>query len=295
MNQNDFNLNDNQSAYAEGFDNPTEDKGKKFADKIKGIFSSKAFFVATVAYTVMAGASVIAGSIDVFAILFTIGMWMVHSVAKRETPLKEIKFLSGVLKAYYIVAIIGIVCMFVAAALCIVFAPNVMTLDNEIDAELDAIRNGSGDSYINLYMELDGDTLEELDEVREEIAELGVSIADFLGIIMIVLGVVLIVSAIVSIIINELFIKKLRKQLDNSTDAIAANSEAELSLKGLRVWFIVIGVLAAISAPSLLAEDLILAAGEVASAVACFALASVLNTDKTLNTPEAPADDTPLL
>ncbi len=306
MNQNDFNLNENQSSYTENYAPETpsvddfdtsyaENKGKRFADRIKVIFSSKAFFTAVIAYTVVAGASLIAGSVDIFAILFAIGMWMAYSMAKRETPFKEMKFLSGVLKAYYIVAIIGIVCMFIAATLCIVFAPNVMTLDTEIDAGLDALENGNGDSYVNFYMELDGETLEELDEIRGEIKDLGMSIADFLGIIMIVLGVVLIIGAVVTIIINELFVRKLRKQLENSIDAIASNSEAELSLRGIKIWFIVIGVLTAVSAAPMLAEDLILAANEVASAVACFALASALNSEKTSKISGAPANDRHLL
>ncbi len=308
MNQNDFNLNENQSSYTESytpetpsFDNfdapPVEDKGKNFADKIKAIFSSKAFFVATVAYTVMAGASVIAGSIDVFAILFTIGMWMVHSVAKRETPLKEIKFLSGVLKAYYIVTIIGIVIMIIAATLFLVFAPNVMTLDAEIDNAIESLLSGNDDPYVNIYMEIGEADLDDFKEMRAEINEyFGITLADFLGIIMIVLAVIFIIAAVVMIIFNELMVHKLSRQFTSTSEALILNNETELRLGGVRACFIILGVLTAISAVSILTSaDLILAASEGAYAVAYFALASVLNTDKTLKAPEAPADDKPLL
>ena len=287
MDQNEFNVTETASSLTvndtqyDGFDMPPEeDKGIRFAHKLRAIFSSKAFLVATIAYTVMAGIALISSGIDLFAILFTIGMWTVYAAAKKETPLKEMKFLSGVLKAYYILTIIGIVFLVIAAVILIAFAPMVMDLGPEIDNAFNEIENGS---YVNSFMEIDEETLEIMGDMHELVYEtLHMTYAAFFGVAMIVFGVVFIISAIISVIINELFVHKLMKQFKIANDAASAHTDAELKLGGIRVWFILLGVFTSISAlPMLASPNLFLALVEVAHAIAYFALASATRVEPT--------------
>ncbi len=267
MDQQEFNVMENMTENV----NP-------FAEKIKKLFSSNAFLTATIAYTVLAGASVVMGTIDVFTILFAIGMWLSYTAAKTEVPISGMKFLSGTLKAYYIVSIVAAVCLLIAGVLCIAVGPHVMDLGSEFDVLIE----NAEDSYSDLYMRIGGEDFADFDdfnEMRRWIEKnTGLTFSAFIGIVMIAIGVIFIISTVVVIIVNEFFVKKLRGQLKNTVDALKVNGAAELNLGGIRAWFIVLGVFASISAASvLLTFDLFLIAGEAAGAVAYFALASALS------------------
>ncbi len=255
-------------------DNMPENSVNLFAEKIKKIFSSSAFLTATVAYTVLAGVSVIVGNINVFAVLFAVGMWLAYTAAKTEVPTRGIKFISGTLKAYYIVMIIAIVFLIIAGVICIAFGPKVMDLGTELDAMLE----NAQDVYSDIYIEIGGEELREFEDFRSMLGRFtGITFSAFIGIAMIVIGVVLIICAVVSILINEFFVKRLNVQLKNTIEALEVNGETELKLGGIKTWFVVLGVLSAISAVSVLFTfDVFLIAGEAAGAVACFALGSAL-------------------
>ncbi len=260
------------------------DKGAIFAEKIRGMFTSSAYLTATIAYTVMAGVSFILGSLDIFAILFTIGMWLAYSAASKATPLKEMKFLSGVLKAYYIVTVIGIVLMIISGVLCIVCGPLVMNMENEVLEALKQIETEAGELfYIAIGNEVTYFTVDEL--VAKAFELFGLTLSAALGIILIILGVVLIIAAVIMILLNEFFIHKLGKQFTKAIDAIVMHTDAEISLNGVRAFAIILGVLTAISAVStFVAFDIIMAISEGAYAVAYFALASAMK--ERANTPD---------
>ena len=57
MDSNGFNNNGYYEQTNESYNRPTSDRGARFAEKIRAMFASGAFFAATIAYTVMAGAS----------------------------------------------------------------------------------------------------------------------------------------------------------------------------------------------------------------------------------------------
>lgn len=277
MDSNGFNNEFDRDQTYESYEAPVPDKGAVFAEKIKAIFASKSFLTATIAYTVVAGASVIWGTVDVFAILFTIGMWLAYaSASKSSSPLKDMKFLSGVLKAYYIVSIIGIVCLIVAGIIMIFVGPSVMKMENQI---MEAIKAMDQVAELDLgSIVVNGNSYSSLEELFNFISQsLEIKIATFIGIVIVSLGVFFIIAAVISIIINELFIHKLRKQLEKAIDALASGTDTELRLSGIRGWFVTIGVFAAISALSILTSfDPLLLASEGASAVACFAIADAI-------------------
>ena len=239
------------------------DKGAIFAEKIKAMFRSTAYLTATIAYTVMASASLIWGNLDVFAVLFTVGMWMAYSAAAKETPLKEMKFLSGVLKAYYILTVVGIVCLIVSGVICIVCGPLVMNMESEIVEAFKLIEAEAGESfYIAIGDEVTYFTVEELAAKAFEL--FGLTLSAAFGIILIILGVVLIIAAVIMILLNEFFIHKLSKQFKKAIDAIMMNTDTELCLNGVRTFATILGVLTAISAASAIVSfDMIFLASEV--------------------------------
>ncbi|MBQ2251701.1 MAG: hypothetical protein II329_01910 [Clostridia bacterium] len=292
MDSNEFNNTfDTQQTYESG-QTPAPDKGAIFAEKIRAIFASKAFLTATIAFTVMAGASLILGTLDVFAILFTVGMWLAYtSASKSGFPLKDMKFLSGVVKAYYIVSIIGIVCLVISGIILIATGPSVMKAEGEVREMIDVIDQNFAFNWSSVAVE-EGVTISSLGGFLLYVStKLEMSVATFIGIFMVVLGVILIVSAVISILINEFFIHKLGKQMKKTVAALELGTDTELKLGGIKAWFIVIGVFSALSAVSVFTTfDILLFASEGASAVACFALAEALKEKDT-----APASVQPML
>ena len=285
MDSNGFNnepINKQQSENTDFFSNgaydePTvPDKGAIFAEKIRAMFRSNAYLTATIAYTVMASASLIWGNLDVFAVLFTVGMWIAYTAAAKGAPLKEMKFLSGVLKAYYILTIVGIVCMIVSGVICMICGPMVINYEKEVLDALKIIETDFGGSfYFTWGSEVTYFTAEEL---AAKVFELfGLTLSTALGIILIIIGVVLVISAVVLILMNEFFVHKLSKQFVKAIAALTLNTDAELCFKTIRVFATVLGVLTAISAASAIASfDMIFLASEGAYAVAYFAIASAL-------------------
>ncbi len=279
MDSNEFNNNEFYSEQtSESYEEIAPSKGAIFAEKIRAMFASKAFLTATIAYTVMAGASLIWGSIDVFAVLFTIGMWLAYtSASKSNFPLKDMKFLSGVLKAYYIVAIIGIVCLIVSGIILIVMGPSIMKAESEIQNIIQTLDQNVVVNWSSFAIDGEATFSSFADAANYISTTLEMNVATFIGMFMVIFGVIFIISAVVMIIINEFFINKLRKQMKKAIDALASGTDAELRLGGIRGWFITIGVFAAISALSVLTSfDPLLLASEGASAVACFAIAEAL-------------------
>ncbi|MBQ1226316.1 MAG: hypothetical protein IIX75_04430 [Clostridia bacterium] len=292
MDSNEFNNTfDTQQTYESG-QTPPLSEGTIFAEKIRAIFASKAFLTATIAFTVMAGASLILGTLDVFAILFTVGMWLAYtSASKSGFPLKDMKFLSGVVKAYYIVSIIGIVCLVISGIILIATGPSVMKAEGEVREMIDVIDQNFAFNWSSVAVE-EGVTISSLGGFLLYVStKLEMSVATFIGIFMVVLGVILIVSAVISILINEFFIHKLGKQMKKTVAALELGTDTELKLGGIKAWFIVIGVFSALSAVSVFTTfDILLFASEGASAVACFALAEALKEKD-----RAPASVQPML
>ncbi len=263
---NDF-VGDNGTFYEE------PDKYLLFSQKIRNFFTSKAFLVAAIAMTVSAVGNVIYGAIPIFVILFAIGMLLAYSTAKRETPLKEIRFLKGTVKVYYILTIVGIVFLLVVAVILIAFGPAIIsmgdTFDTAMKSELTALDIDLDDLKMFGLSEAD------IAILADAFVETGLSM--IFGILFIVMGVVFIIAAVFSILINELIFHKLKKQLTLTVEALENHKEAELKLGGIKTAFLVFGVFEGISAFFALATLNIFslcATGGIA--VAYFALYSAL-------------------
>lgn len=250
--------------------------------KLRAVFTSNAFLTATIAFTVVAALSLMIGSLDIFATLFAIGMWLAYSASKSASPKSAVKFLSGTVKAYYIVNIIGIVCLIVSGVLLIAVAPSVFELKDGIYD----ILNTASEGYSNLFMAVSGEDIEIVKAIDSWVAEnVGVELALFFGAVMIILGVVFIISAALTLVINIFFVKNLSKILIGCTSALENESECEINLSSIRAWLIVLGVFSAVSAvSSLLGAGIFAAASGGATATACIALSKAFEKEAATDT-----------
>ncbi len=207
--------------------------------KIKAVVTSRPFFVSTVAFTALAALSLITSGLDLFATLFAIGMWLAVTAAKSATPTKEIKFLSGTVKAYYIVNIVAIVGLVIGGIAFILAAPAAMEAKDLLYEALGEFKEEFplfAEEYTKLIYDLEIWTGENL----------GMALSVFIGLAMIVMGIVFIVSAVITFIINTFFVKKLSRRLKECTMALEEGRESREDLFALKNWFTVIGIIHAV-------------------------------------------------
>ena len=238
----------------------------RISKKLRAVFTSKAFLTATVAFTALAAFSLMTAGIDIFATLFAIGMWLAYSTSKNATPAKETKFLSGTVKAYYIVNIIGIVGLVIGGVALILAAPSVMAekdITSELIEELEEYLPAFSSEYHEIIRELETWVMENA----------GVILSVFIGIMMIAFGIAFIISAFITLLINLLFVKKLSKRLKECALALEERRECGEELFTLKGWFMAFGVInAALGVMTLLGAGIFAAVGCAANATAYIAL-----------------------
>ena len=242
---------------------PTETKISK---RLRAVFLSNAFLTATVAFTVVAAFSLLVSGINLFATLFAVGMWLVRVGAKNESFAKEAKFLSGTVKAYYIVNYVSVVLLALLGIALILGAPVVMgnaEIVNETLNDLEALAPEIAEEYRDEIF-----TIEEW-----VITNIGVVLSVFLGIIMIAVGVAFVISAVISLVINLLFVRKLSNRLKECAASLEEKKEGGEDLFDLHSGFMVFGVINAIlGALTLLSSGIFSAIGLAANATAYIAL-----------------------
>ena len=267
-------MDNNQFEYTENTA-PQIKETTPFEKKIRKMLSSNAFLTATIAQTVAASISVIIHSLDVFSILFTIGMWLIYVAAKKEAPIKGMRFVSGTLKAYYIVEIIGIVMLIIAGVSLLVVSPALFKMDdNYIN---DILREVLGELESTELFFYSPDTI--MSAINNN---MGISVPALIRIVIVALGIVFIIIAVCSIIVNELFVRRFNKQISSASDALAIGESTELKLSGIRGWLIFFGVMASISAVSGFFSfySIFSVASSAASATSMFALSTALDDTK---------------
>jgi hypothetical protein len=248
-------------------------KGAEFENKIRKMLSSGTFLTATIAQTVIASVSVLLRSVNVFAVLFAIGMWMAYAVAKEASPIKGVKFLSGTLKAYYIVEIVAIVMLLVAGIIFLAVSPKIFSA-SEADLEraiVEAVDDEDVSDLIALALGQEYTAESVLNMIEENIP---MSVSTFFGIIFVVIGAMFVVASVISFIINQFFVKKLKNFVRGVSCGLAEKRDTPLDFSGLRGWFIFFGVVASISAVSEFFNyfSIFSVASSAASAVMMFAL-----------------------
>ena len=260
------------------FDQTTEaseqmSKGAEFESKIRKMLSSGTFLTATIAQTVIASVSVLLRSVNVFAVLFTIGMWMAYAVAKEASPIKGVKFLSGTLKAYYIVGIVAIVMLLVAGIIFLAISPKIFTAS---DANFEhAIEETVADEDVRavmIFMFGRAYTAESVLGLIEK--NIPLSLPTFFGIIFVAMGLALVVSAAIYFVINYFFVKKLADLVRGVSCGLSEKRDEPINLGGFRGWFMFFGIVASISAVSEFFGyfSIFSMASSAASAVMMFAL-----------------------
>lgn len=236
--------------------------------------------------TVLAAASLLTGALNLFATLFTIGMWLAYSTSKKATPIKEMKFLAGSAKAYYIVELVAIICLAVAGIILIFSAPSVMANEAIVNEAFEEVLDEIeifGREYEEMFREFEFWAAENLE----------ITLAMFVGVVMIALGISFLLSAAISLVINILFIRKLANRLKECSQALEERREYDDSIFRLKGWFMTFGIInAVIGGLTLLSGNVFAAVGSVAGAVAYIALAKSFAVEPEEETQETVSEPT---
>lgn len=98
-------------------------------DLVLNVFKDKLFFYICIFTSVACGAGIMAGSVDVLGILFTIFLWMIYSKAQKgEVYVAGMRCISGTAYATYVISIIAGVLFIVIGSLLgivLVFAKDI--------------------------------------------------------------------------------------------------------------------------------------------------------------------------
>lgn len=213
----------NENNY-QAVENPVVENEPTVLQFFKNAFSHQLFLAITILMTVSAGFSIVGGSFDVFKILYSIGFWLIYTSASNDTlmNIKGIKFVNGVIQARRIVnwvavgiiAVCGILCMFVFPLISVGLS--------------DILRDSFlvGDVYV----------FDSLD------------IADSAAVIVgIVVGVVLLISAVICALFNIFYINKTVDFVKSLYNSAETNVFGIVNARYVGIWFLVIGIVNALS------------------------------------------------
>ncbi len=212
----------------------------------KRVFSHSLFFTITILMTISAGAGLISGGIDVFAVIYTISFWLLYYSAKNDNDIsiKGMKLFNGTLKAKGIILWVAVGILAVCGVLCMIIFP---------------ILSGPISEILNSFVDL-GDIAYIMPGKTD--------VADGFSIIFgIIVGFLLLVCAGMLALFNVFYINKalaFSKSLYNSGNSGVFGI---VNAKYVAIWILVIGIINAvgIDADNL---NLLSAASELTSSAA---------------------------
>lgn len=213
--------------------------------------SSPLFLTLAVLLSVVTGASLIGGSINILYLLSMIGAWLVYTSAKKyELNDKGLALISGTSKAAKIICLVVSIFLIVMA---VVFAFGVSGIISELPEKLTAesIMNTIDETMAKGNLKLDKYTYDTVQKALIEIEKaMGTTnISVFFSVLLITLVAVMFVVGVVILVLSLTFYKTLHKF--NKSVCERARMGAEIKkASSLRVWLMVFGIISGIGALS---------------------------------------------
>lgn len=213
--------------------------------------SSPLFLTLAVLLSVVTGASLIGGSINILYLLSMIGAWLVYTSAKKyELNDKGLALISGTSKAAKIICLVVSIFLIVMA---VVFAFGVSGIISELPEKLTAesIMNTIDETMAKGNLKLDKYTYDTVQKALIEIEKaMGTTnISVFFSVLLITLVAVMFVVGVVTLVLSLTFYKTLHKF--NKSVCERARMGAEIKkASSLRVWLMVFGIISGIGALS---------------------------------------------
>lgn len=178
------------------------------------------------------------GSIDIFGILSTVGLWITYASAcdrKGEINPAGATIVSGCIKAQRILIWVIIGLLGVLGILCIVVGA--------LTQAMPGLAEGF-DDYVDMYIHgVAPEYMEELVAALEELIANGFVMLLFVGI-----GICVLIAAIVLLIFNLTYYKSCHRLAYSVAEAVKGHSTALVGTRAVSIWLMVFGILAALSA-----------------------------------------------
>lgn len=235
--------------------------------KIEKALSSPLFLAIAILETVAFAMGCAINDFNIISLLLCIGVWIVYGVSKSGKLSEKqsgIKMISGTVKASYIITWVCIGFIVVGAVILMAAGPRAMSLADRYIAEEedsiaeffdDAVKTEEFDAFASVFDEffdngqisLSGLSGEMIAETIREIVRV---ISDNAYVIFAVIGILMLFGAVIATLVNIFFTGNLHK-LTKSACLSVANGSGEIKKIGtVKIWFLVLGILSAISALS---------------------------------------------
>lgn len=200
------------------------------------ILSTVALILGTFGFDAEYG--VTTGSIDIFGILSTVGLWITYASAcdrKGEINPAGATIVSGCIKAQRILIWVIIGLLGVMGILCIVVGA--------LTQAIPGLADSFGD-YADIYLDgMASEYMEEIIAMAEELISNGFVMLLFVGI-----GIVVLIAAIVLLIFNLTYYKSCHRLAYSVAEAIKGHSTDLVGTRAVSIWLMVFGILYALSA-----------------------------------------------
>lgn len=210
------------------------------AARYNGIFTDTLFLVACICISAVAVFSVFSGSFDVFAILFTIFMWLVYASAKKGSiSSKYMRFISGTVYALRICLWVAVGACGLAAIISLVLPTTIYDLISDV-----------GYGYAALSMS---------------------------SLISFVLCFVLLIFAAVIVVFNIFLYGPLHKLAKGLYTAVDTGIEQLPNIGAIKTWLLVLGILSGVGALFSISDSFLSFISEGAEAAAYIVISVWLN------------------
>ncbi len=257
--------------------------------KLEEICAGPLFLALCILMSAGAGISLLY-SFNLFALLYAIALWLIYAAARKgELQIRQsgLKMISGTVKAKMIVLW---VCMGILIAVALIL----IAISTQADAIMDAVWNSLTEAVGEMYTELENLT----GQSRE-------ALMPIMGTMLFaVMGVICLFAAGMILLINLFFFRNLHKFTKSVCNSFATGRCEVAKISTVRAWFLVIGIISALSCLSDGQNDLVFFLGNgciCAAYVILFVLGTVLleqqrqaQSQSILNPPPAPPTDGPM-
>lgn len=211
---------------------------------------SRLFLAVCIVASARAGLSLMGGSVEVFSILFSIGFWLIFAAAKNSTLAESrtgLSMVSGTVKAELILIWVAVGILAVCGVIILIMSPLASNLSEAFMSELaEELRDTAPNLFFYITTPQGTQTFDLFDIKTLSPAV----ITAFMAII----GVVLLVIAAIFTLLNIFYYRNVHKLTKSVCVSFESGTYSLAKLKTAKTWFLVMGILDAVSFTSSLSS-----------------------------------------
>lgn len=208
------------------------------------------FLAICIVASARAGFSLLGGSIEVFSVLFCIGFWLTFAAAKKGTLAESrtgISMVSGTVKAELILIWVAVGILAVCGVIVLIMSPVSAAFPEAFMSELaEELRDIDPSLYFYITTPNGTQTFDLFDADSLSPAVVTTLVA--------IIGIVLLVIAAVFTLLNIFYFRNVHKLTKSVCVSFESGTYSLAKLKTAKTWFLVMGILDAVSFPSSLSS-----------------------------------------